>query len=143
MADVFDKTRRSEIMSHIRSKNTKPEVALRKALFARGFRYRLYVKTLPGKPDMVLPKYKTVIFIQGCFWHGHENCRRANIPQSNTEYWREKIARNKERDINNTSALLKSGWNVIIVWECEITHKSIFTATINRLEKEITTNLHQ
>lgn len=141
MADVFDTTKRSEIMSNIRSKDTKPEILLRKALFARGFRYRLYVKDLAGKPDIVLPKFKTVVFIHGCFWHGHENCKRSNIPKSNTTYWDEKILRNKARDEKNASVLRQNGWKVIVVWECEISKKSLFPNTIERLEKEIKTNL--
>lgn len=120
MADIYDKEKRSEIMSHIRGKNTKPEVALRKALFSQGFRYRINDKRLPGKPDIVLPKYKTAIFIHGCFWHGHEGCIYAYTPKTNTEFWVQKVQGNKERDTRIQTLLETQGWNVIVVWECEI-----------------------
>ena len=118
--DIWNKEKRSECMSRIRSKNTKPELALRKALFARGFRYRVNDKKLPGKPDIVLPKYKTVIFIHGCFWHGHEDCKYAYIPKTNTRFWIDKITSNAERDKVNAEKLTALGWNVLMVWECEI-----------------------
>lgn len=107
-------------MRAVKGKDTKPEVSLRKALFALGFRYRLNVKTLPGKPDIVFPKYKAVIFVHGCFWHGHDCKRGARQPKTNTDYWCEKIARNKARDKKNAAALKKLGWHVMTVWECEI-----------------------
>ncbi len=110
-------------MSKIRSKATKPELALRKALFAKGFRYRVNDKRLPGKPDIVLPKYKTVIFLHGCFWHRHEGCKYAYTPKTNTKFWTDKIMSNKERDKINMQKLTALGWNVLIVWECEIRHK--------------------
>ncbi len=126
--DVFTKKKRSEVMRAVKGKDTKPEVTLRKALFALGYRYRLNVKDLPGKPDLVFPKHKAVIFVHGCFWHGH-NCKRgARVPKSNTDYWREKISRNKARDRKNAAALKKLGWRVITVWECEL--KSLDPATI-------------
>lgn len=126
--DVFSKEKRSEVMRAVKGKDTKPEVRLRKALFALGYRYRLNVKDLPGKPDIVFPKHRTVIFVHGCFWHGH-NCKRgARTPKSNTEYWREKIARNKRRDKDNAAALKKLGWRVITVWECEL--KSLDPASL-------------
>lgn len=120
--DIWDKEKRSEVMSKIRSKNTKPELALRKALFARGFRFRVNDKRLPGKPDIVLPKYKTVIFVHGCFWHKHEACKYAYTPKTNTQFWIEKITSNVERDKINTEKLAATGWNVLIVWECEVRH---------------------
>lgn len=120
MADVHDKVTRSRNMAAIKGKNTKPEVWLRKELFKRGFRYRLYRKDLPGKPDIVLPRYKTVIFVNGCFWHLHEGCRYFKLPKSNTEFWRSKILGNKERDLRNHRLLASAGWRVIIVWECAI-----------------------
>lgn len=110
-------------MSKIRSKNTKPEMTLRKALFAKGFRYRVNYKKLPGKPDIVFPKYKTAIFVHGCFWHGHERCKISHIPKSNTEFWKNKISTNQERDKNNVVQILSLGWKVLIVWECEIFNK--------------------
>ena len=123
--DIWDKKKRSEVMSKIRSKNTKPEIMLRKALFAKGFRFRINYKKLPGKPDIVLPKYKTAIFVHGCFWHGHDNCAIFHIPKSNVEYWENKIAKNKERDIVNIERNISLGWEVFVIWECEITKKNI------------------
>jgi len=126
-------------MSKIRSKDTKPELVLRKALFARGFRYRANDIKLPGKPDIVLPKYKTVIFLHGCFWHRHEGCKYAYTPKTNTEFWIDKITSNSERDKINLQRLTDLGWNVIIVWECEIRHiyKRDLTQLVNRVEAEI------
>ena len=106
-------------MSKISSKDTKPEILVRKFLFSKGFRYRINVKTLPGKPDIVLPKYKTIIFVNGCFWHGH-NCKKGKLPSSNTDFWKEKISNNKSRDAKNSDLLVKLGWKVIIIWQCEI-----------------------
>ncbi len=118
--DVFSKEKRAEIMRRVKGANTKPEMIVRKALFAIGHRYRLNVKDLPGKPDIVLKKHRTVIFIHGCFWHGH-NCKRgARIPKTNREYWEQKIARNKARDAKNQKALKDLGWRVITVWECTL-----------------------
>lgn len=122
MADNHSKEVRSKNMSHIRSTNSKPEAIVRKYLFSKGFRYRKNVRTLPGCPDIVLPKYKTVIFVNGCFWHKHD-CPRFVWPSSNKEYWRAKILRNVERDHTNIALLLEDGWNVITVWECELKKK--------------------
>jgi DNA mismatch endonuclease (patch repair protein) len=126
-------------MSKIRSKDTKPEMALRKALFARGFRYRLNEIKLPGKPDIVLPKHKTVIFLHGCFWHRHEGCRYAYTPKTNTEFWVDKFASNSQRDKINAEKLIALGWNLITVWECEIRHKykRDITSLIDKVETEI------
>ncbi len=114
---------RSIMMSKIRSNNTKPEILLRKALFANGLRYKINDKKLQGKPDIVLPKYKTVIFVHGCFWHNHKGCKRAHLPKSNVEYWGNKIRTNEERDLKNREILEKLGWNVLVIWECEINTK--------------------
>lgn len=119
MADNHTPEVRSYNMSRIRSKGTKPEELVRKYLFSRGFRYRKNVKKLPGCPDIVLPKYKTVIFIHGCFWHMHD-CERFRWPTSNTDYWYSKLRRNVERDRINQEKLRDDGWNVIVVWECDI-----------------------
>ena len=129
-------------MSKIRSKDTKPELTLRKALFARGFRYRVNHKHLPGKPDIVLPKYRTVIFLHGCFWHKHEGCKYATTPKTNTAFWTDKITSNNERDKINTQKLIALGWNVLTVWECEIRHtcKKDITSLIDRVSEEITGN---
>lgn len=133
MADVHDKKTRSYNMSRIRSKDTKPEMLVRKFLFANGFRYRLHVKNLPGKPDIVLPKYKTVIFVNGCFWHGHENCKYFVIPKTRTNWWITKININTSNDLKNVKAIRKVGWKVIIIWECQIKKKSIFKKLITHL----------
>lgn len=135
MADNHSKEVRSMNMSHIRSKNTKPEELVRKYLFAQGFRYRNNVKTLPGCPDIVLPKYKTVIFVNGCFWHKHD-CPRFVWPSSNQEYWAPKITSNVERDERNHSILRDEGWNVIVVWECEL-KKAVADARLQKLINEI------
>ena len=111
-------------MSRIRSKDTKPEELVRKYLFSQGFRYRKYDRRLPGKPDIVLPKYKTVIFVNGCFWHGHEGCRYFVWPKNNAEFWTEKIAGNILRDKRNREALVDQGWRVNEIWECELKKKS-------------------
>ena len=108
------------MMSHIRSVNTKPEVALRRALWRRGFRYRLNVKILPGSPDIVLPKHRTVVFVHGCFWHAHKGCNIYHLPQTNTEFWQAKVTRNQERDQEVWRQLEAKGWSVVIVWECEL-----------------------
>lgn len=115
--DTFSKEKRSAIMGRIRSQNTKPELAVRRLLHASGLRFRLHVATLPGKPDIVLPKHKAVVFVQGCFWHGHD-CRRGKAPSSNTAFWSQKLTRNVARDKNNIAALEGLGWRVFIVWEC-------------------------
>lgn len=120
MADVHSKEVRSFNMSQIKGKNTKPEMLVRKFLFANGIRYRLHDKKLPGKPDMVFPKFKKVIFIHGCFWHRHENCQYFNIPKTRTEWWLNKINTNKKKDTENTLSLKKLGWKVITIWECEL-----------------------
>lgn len=123
-------------MSKIKSTDTKPEVAVRKYLFSHGFRYRKNVKTLPGKPDIVLPKYKTVIFIHGCFWHGHE-CKYGKLPSSNTNFWKEKIEHNKKRDENQKKLLEKEGWKVLTVWQCELKNKTLFEKRCDTLIREI------
>jgi len=120
MADVHTKEVRSYNMSQIRSKNTKPELVVRKYLFARGFRYRLHSKELPGKPDIVLPKYRTVIFVHGCFWHGHEGCKYFVVPKTKTEWWLNKIVRNKQLDKEHIKKLRSNKWNVITLFECKL-----------------------
>ena len=120
MADVHTPRQRSYNMSQIKAKNTKPEMVVRKFLHANGFRYSLHNKKLPGKPDIVLPKYKTIIFIHGCFWHGHANCKYFKIPRTRTQWWKDKINRNKANDEKAVKALRKDGWKVIIIWECKL-----------------------
>lgn len=118
MTDVFSSEKRSAVMQRIRSADTKPEILVRRLLFASGFRFHLQVKNLPGKPDIVLPKWKTVVFVNGCFWHQHPGCRRATIPASRKDYWLPKLKRNVERDAEEQDALIESGWRVLVVWEC-------------------------
>ena len=135
MADNHSIAIRSKNMSHIRSKDSKPEEIVRKALFSKGFRYRKNVKTLPGCPDIVLPKHKTVIFVNGCFWHMH-NCPRFVWPRSNEKYWHHKILKNVDRDKRNEELLHVLGWKVLTVWECEL-KKNNRDNTMVRLEQEI------
>lgn len=120
MADNISQQRRSTNMAAIKGKNTKPELFVRKLLHAHGFRFRLHRKDLPGRPDIVLPRYQTVIFVNGCFWHQHHNCKFARTPQTNWSFWQEKLAKTICRDQVNVGKLLNLGWNVIIVWECEL-----------------------
>ena len=119
MADIVDRETRSRMMSGIRGKDTKPEILVRKALHAAGYRFRLHRKDLPGKPDIVLPRYRTVVFVHGCFWHGHK-CKHFKWPKTREDFWREKIMRNMERDREAVAALEKLGWTVKVVWECEV-----------------------
>lgn len=120
MADVHDKATRSYNMSQIRSRNTKPEMLVRKFLHGQGFRYKLHDKKLPGKPDIVLPKYKTVIFIHGCFWHGHKNCKYFVVPKTRTDWWLNKINTNASNDLKAIKTLKKEDWRIINLWECEL-----------------------
>lgn len=133
--DVHEPEVRSYNMSRIKGKDTKPEMLVRKFLFAQGFRYRLHVKNLPGKPDIVLPKYKTVIFIHGCFWHGHKGCRYFVVPKTRTEWWINKIERNKQNDKIAIKALKKAQWDVITIWECELKPAKVLSTFSNLLSK--------
>ncbi|MCH5511829.1 DNA mismatch endonuclease Vsr [Pseudomonas syringae] len=119
MIDVVDSATRSRMMAGIQGKNTSPELLIRKALHARGFRFRIHAKHLPGKPDLILPKYKAVIFIHGCFWHGHD-CRFFKVPKTRTEFWLEKIGKNKTRDSTQIASLQFLGWRVLVIWECAV-----------------------
>jgi len=120
MTDVHDKKTRSYNMSQIRAKDTKPEMTVRKYLHGQGYRYRLHEKKLPGTPDIVLSKYNTVIFVQGCFWHGHDGCKYFVIPKTKTEWWLKKINRNKQLDLENIQKLEADNWKVISIFECEL-----------------------
>jgi DNA mismatch endonuclease (patch repair protein) len=120
MSDVHDKKTRSYNMSRIKGKDTKPEILVRKFLFSKGYRYKLHDKHLPGKPDIVLPKYKTVIFVHGCFWHGHKGCKYFVVPKTRTKWWSDKINRNKLNDAKHKRKLKKSGWKVLVIWGCEL-----------------------
>lgn len=138
MADRHTPEQRSYNMSKIKGTNTKPEILLRKRLFAEGLRYRINDKKLPGKPDVVLKKYKTVIFVNGCFWHGHQNCKYFVIPKTRTEFWTNKINGNTTRDLKHENTLLKMGWNVITVWECDLKRNKLndtVTKIINQLKR--------
>lgn len=127
-------------MAKIASSNTKPEVLIRKYLFSEGFRYRINVKKLPGKPDIVLARYHTVIFIHGCFWHGH-TCKYGKLPDTNYEFWSQKIEKNKERDNYSIVQLKNEGWKVIVIWQCEIRNKEERKMLFNRLTKELKINI--
>ena len=141
MTDIKSKEERSFNMSRIKSKNTKPEENVRKYLFSKGFRYRKNDKRYPGKPDVVLPKYKTVIFINGCFWHHHENCKYASQPKDNAEFWNIKFYNNVARDKKNIAELESAGWRVIVIWECEVKTKQKLMETMNKVISEITSQI--
>jgi len=128
--DVFSRNKRSEIMSRVSGKNTKPEITVRSLLHNLGFRFRLHRKDLPGKPDITLPKYKKVIFVHGCFWHGHAGCSRAKRPSTNEEFWREKLDKNIERDEATVKALKEVGWDVLTVWTCEVNDTNKLKTTL-------------
>ena len=140
MADKFSKEVRSYNMSRIRSKDTKPEIMVRSYLFSRGLRFRKNDKRYPGSPDIVLPKYNTMVFVHGCFWHLHDGCRYAVMPKSNVEYWENKLYKNRERDKRNQKELEDMGWNVITVWECEL-KKDKREQTLEELYVKITSEL--
>lgn len=123
MADIVSPAKRSQMMAGINGKDTKPELQVRKALYARGFRYRLHNKKLPGKPDIVLAKYNTAIQVNGCFWHGHEDCHLFRFPKSRVEFWENKIGGNIARDKVNLEQLEKLGWRVLVIWECALKGK--------------------
>lgn len=132
MPDVHSKEVRSYNMSRIKCKNTKPEIIVRKFLFSKGFRYRINDSKLSGKPDIVLRKYLTVIFVNGCFWHGHEGCKKFVLPNTNSDWWLNKISDNQKRDQKNILSLKNAGWNVITIWECEL-HPSVRSETLNNV----------
>lgn len=136
MSDVHNPKQRSYNMSRIRSKDTKPEEIVRKYLFSKGFRYRKNDARFPGKPDIVLPKYKTVIFVNGCFWHKHEGCKYFVWPENNAEFWRNKIMSNVERDKRNYEQIQQQGWKVLVVWECELKPKKR-EKTLRQIEIEL------
>jgi len=131
MTDHLTKTKRSWNMSRIRSKNTRPELAVRKYLYSNGFRYRLHNRKLPGKPDITNQSKKTAVFVNGCFWHQHEGCKRAAVPKSNKSYWLPKLEKNVARFKDNTNKLLDMGWKVFIVWECETKDEVILKSKLD------------
>lgn len=132
MVDSLTKERRSWNMSRVRSKDTKPELVVRSILHRNGYRFRLHKKGLPGKPDIVLAKYHTVIFVHGCFWHRHKNCPDATVPKTRTDFWSQKFSQNVERDKKVQTALCQLGWNVIIVWECETLKPDYLLSRLHR-----------
>ena len=140
MPDRLTPQQRHDCMSHIRSSNTKPEVRLRKELFRLGYRYRINVKSLLGKPDIVLAKYRTCIFVNGCFWHGHKGCPKFVLPKTNEEFWMTKIENNRERDLRDYTFLESMGWRVIVVWECELA-KAKIGITAAQIQRQLDVNL--
>ena len=119
MTDIYSQERRSKVMAQVPAVGTKPELLVRQVAHGLGYRFRLHKENLPGRPDLVFPRHRKVIFVHGCFWHGHENCRKAKRPETNRVFWEKKLSRNMERDFRNTAALKESGWLVLVVWECE------------------------
>ena len=127
MPDVLTPQQRHRCMSHIRSKATKPEMLVRRWLWSHGYRYRLNVKSVPGKPDIVMRKYRTAIFVNGCFWHGHEGCKMFVLPKTNTEFWQAKIEQNRTRDTRIYDELMLAGWQVIVLWQCNLNKQELET----------------
>jgi DNA mismatch endonuclease (patch repair protein) len=125
---------RSENMSRIRGKNTRPEMVVRRALWKAGLRYRLHDKRLPGNPDLVFPSKRTVVFVHGCFWHSHEGCRNFRIPKTRTEWWKDKFTRNKARDLEVETKLAAAGWRVLVIWECEVENPELMEKLISQLQ---------
>jgi DNA mismatch endonuclease (patch repair protein) len=136
MTDVFSKSKRSEIMRAIGQKNTKPEITVRRVLHRMGFRFRLHRADLPGTPDIILPRHRKVIFVNGCFWHSHEGCTRAILPQTNRYFWERKIQQNKLRDRKKMEELEKSGWKPIVIWQCQTKNLSQLQEILNVFLKE-------
>lgn len=132
MTDKLSPERRSENMRRIRAANTLPEMTVRRLVHAMGFRFRLHVKTLPGRPDLVFSKGRKVILVHGCFWHSHQGCKEAHIPKTRLGYWRPKLERNRRRDLENTSELRQLGWNVLVIWECETAKTGALTKRLRR-----------
>ena len=136
MADTMTPEQRSRCMAAVKSKNTKPEIMVRKFLFSKGLRFRIKSK-LPGHPDIILPKYKTVVFVDGCFWHGHADCKYYRLPKSNVEFWQTKVSNNQNRDAKFTAELSLLGWRVIRIWECELRPKTTQPQVLENLYKDI------
>lgn len=134
MTDILTPEERSERMSRIKGRDTQPELALRRALHAGGKRYRLHVQALPGKPDLVFPRWSAVVFVHGCFWHQHKSCRIANVPQSNVRFWQAKFEATKRRDARAVKALRASGWRVMVVWECQLSTAQRVRSTAARVD---------
>ena len=125
MADIFSKEKRSQVMTRVKAKNTKPEMTVRAMIHRAGYRFRLHKKDLPGTPDIVLARYKTVVFVHGCFWHQHSGCKKSALPTSNVDFWKKKLQRNYARDEACKAALQDQGWRVIVIWECTLNHSTL------------------
>lgn len=138
--DSLTPEQRSALMRKVRSKDTTPEMRVRRALHAKGFRYRLHHSDLPGKPDLVLSRFRTCIFVHGCFWHGHESCRKASVPKTNTDFWVKKISRNQERDREVRTLLEEIGWRVVTVWECQTEKAEEFERLLEEIVREISSS---
>jgi DNA mismatch endonuclease (patch repair protein) len=136
MADTLTPAQRSERMARIRSKDTKPELWVRRILHSRGFRFRLHRKDLPGRPDLVLPKYGAVVFVQGCFWHVH-HCQKGRVPGTRGDFWKAKFEGNKKRDARNTRALRAAGWRVFTIWECELAKPATRERALERMIRKL------
>lgn len=137
--DIWSKKKRSEVMSRIRGKNTKPELLLRSYLFKKGFRFRIHKSDLPGKPDIVLPKYNTAIFVHGCFWHYHKDCQEGRIPSTREDYWKAKLLKTVERDVKHQDKIKEMGWKVLVVWECELENE--FQETVSKVISILNSNI--
>lgn len=140
MADIFTKFKRSQIMASVTAEDTKPEVLVRSFLFRQGFRFRKNVKTLPGKPDIVLHKYKSIVFIHGCFWHGHRNCKKSIRPTTNVIFWNTKIDNNMARDKKVLKELKRLGWRVFVIWECDLRSNQLFEKELQKLVENLKAN---
>jgi DNA mismatch endonuclease, patch repair protein len=136
MADIFSIKKRSEVMSLVKSSNTRPEMVVRRYLFSKGFRYRVHCKSLPGKPDMVFKRLKTVVFINGCFWHNHLGCVKARVPKTRPEFWANKMETNATNDVKNQMLLKKQGWKVITIWQCDLKPTKV-KSTLHKLERRL------
>ena len=130
-ADIYNPAKRSEIMGRVRATDTKPELEVRKVTHGLGYRFRLHGDRLPGRPDLVFPRHRKVIFVHGCFWHGHDRCSKAAIPVTNREFWERKLTRNRERDQENITALATAGWRSLVIWECETKDRERLAAVVH------------
>ncbi len=131
MTDVYNRTKRSEIMARVRATGTKPELIVRQVAHRLGYRFRLHRRDLPGRPDVVFPRWRRVVLVHGCFWHGHKGCAKAKRPATNREFWNQKLTRNVERDRENAAALRRVGWRVLVIWECETNDREQIAARIS------------
>lgn len=141
MADSLNQAARSAVMARIRGKNTRPEMIVRKLVFAAGFRYRLHVRKLPGSPDLVFSSRKKAIFVHGCFWHLHDGCASSRIPKSRVDFWSNKLNGNRARDARNQEALIQAGWEVMVVWECELSDTTLLEARLRRFLEPVSATM--